>query len=297
MLTMPCISARSVECRGAVGKPAAARLARERRDVRRRALPISSAVHSREREPVQIPVRIVLVETSHPGNIGAAARAMHTMGVTELVLVRPRAPFPSADATARAAGADEILANARVVSSVPEAIADCGFVAGASARLRTIAVPIADPRECAAELWRRVPASRAALLFGNEQSGLTNEDLARCQQLVHIPTNPDYSSLNLAMSVQVLCYELRMSAAQRPPREAPAPESPPATAAELEGLHEHLERLLTESGFLHPEHQRQVKLKLRRIFQRAALDQNELSILRGMLSSLGPAKRYSKQPS
>lgn len=245
---------------------------------------------------MQIPVRIVLVETSHPGNIGAAARAMKTMGLTELVLVRPRAPFPSPDATARAAGADEILANARVTESLDEAIADCSWVTGASARLRSIVVPFANPRECAAAIWQKIPANRAALLFGNEQSGLTNEELARCQQLVHIPTNPEYSSLNLAMSVQVLCYELRMSAPNLPAPVGPVGDWPLATASELEGLHEHLERLLTESGFLHPEHQKQVKLKLRRIFQRATLDQNEISILRGMLSSLGPAKRYTRSP-
>jgi TrmH family RNA methyltransferase len=170
-------------------------------------------------------------------------------------------------------------------------------VAGASARLRSIAVPIVNPRDCAAQIWRYVPESRAAILFGNEQSGLTNDELARCRQLVHIPTNPEYSSLNLAMSVQVLCYELRMCAASLPVPAGPVSDSLPATASELEGLHEHLERLLTESGFLHPEHQKQVKLKLRRIFQRATLDQNEVSILRGMLSSLGPAKRYTKSPS
>jgi TrmH family RNA methyltransferase len=243
---------------------------------------------------VHIPVRIVLVETSHPGNIGAAARAMKTMGLTDLALVRPRAEFPSAEATARAAGADDILASARVAASVEEAIADCGFVAGASARLRSVVVPFMDPRECAAAIWREPAASRAALLFGNEQSGLKNEDLARCRTLVHIPANPGYSSLNLAMSVQVLCYELRMSAPNLPAVAGPASDAAPATAAELEGLHEHLERLLTESGFLHPEHQKQVKLKLRRIFQRASLDQNEVSILRGMLSSLGPARRYEK---
>jgi TrmH family RNA methyltransferase len=248
---------------------------------------------SKSAAAVQIPVRIVLVETSHPGNVGATARAMKTMGLTDLVLVRPRAPFPSADATARAAGADDILESTRVVASLEEAIADCGWVVGASARLRSIVVPTVDPHECAVAIWTKVPANRAAILLGNEQSGLTNEDLARCQQLVHIPTNPDYSSLNLAMAAQVLCYELRMTAAGRPQLAGPSRDAPLATAAELEGLHEHLERLLTESGFLHPAHQKQVKLKLRRIFQRAMLDQNELSILRGMLTSLAPAKRVS----
>jgi TrmH family RNA methyltransferase len=239
---------------------------------------------------VQIPVRIVLVETSHPGNIGATARAMRTMGLSDLALVRPRAEFPSEAATARAAGADAILANARVCATLDDAIADCGWVVGASARLRSVVVPVVNPRECAETIWKKVAANRVAILFGNEQSGLTNEDLARCQQLVQIPSTPEFGSLNLAMAAQVICYELRVAAPHHPPPSGPVREAPLATAAELEGLHEHLERLLTASGFLHPEHQRQVKLKLRRIFQRAELDQNELSILRGMLSSLGPAK-------
>jgi TrmH family RNA methyltransferase len=238
---------------------------------------------------VQIPVRIVLVDTSHPGNIGATARAMKTMGLRDLVLVRPKI-FPSDDATARATGADDVLERARVVGDLAAAIADCSWVVGASARLRTVALPVVDPRECAAEIWRRVPAERAAIVMGPEQSGLTNEDLALCRQLVNIPTAPDFGSLNLAMAVQVLCYELRMTAPGRAPV-APEREVPLATASELDGFHEHLERLLTESGFLHPEHQRQVKLKLRRIFLRANLDQNEMSILRGMLTSLDPAKR------
>jgi tRNA (cytidine32/uridine32-2'-O)-methyltransferase len=239
---------------------------------------------------VQIPVRIVLVDTSHPGNIGAAARAMKTMGLKDLALVRPR-HFPSEDATARAAGADDILDAARVCETLTEVIADCGWVVGASARLRTVALPTVDPRECAAAIWQRVPENRVAILMGPEQSGLTNDDLARCQQLVHIPAAPGYSSLNLAMAVQVLCYELRMCAPGREPPRGPESDAPLATAAELEGLHAHLERLLTESGFLHPAHQKQVKLKLRRIFHKATLDQNELNILRGMLTSLDPAKR------
>ncbi len=245
---------------------------------------------------MQIPVRIVLVDTSHPGNIGAAARAMKTMGLADLALVRPK-HFPSEEATARAAGADDVLERACVVDSLEAAVADCGWVVGASARLRTITVPVVDPRECAAGIWQRLPTDRAAVVLGSEQSGLTNEDLARCRQLVHIPANPDYSSLNLAMAVQVLCYELRMAAPDLPPVQGPVAESPLATAEEIEGFHAHLERLLTESGFLHPAHQRQVKLKLRRIFQRAAVDRNEMSILRGMLTSLDPAKRPPPRPS
>jgi tRNA (cytidine32/uridine32-2'-O)-methyltransferase len=245
---------------------------------------------------VQIPVRIVLVETSHPGNIGAAARAMKTMGLRDLTLVRPQ-EFPSEQATARAAGADDILESARVADDLSAAIGDCGWVVGASARLRTVTVPVVDPRACAAGIWQRVEANRVALLFGNEQSGLTNEDLARCQQLVHIPTAPDYGSLNLAMAVQVLCYELRMAMPNRQAPAGPSNDAPLATAAELDGFHEHLERLLTDAGFLHPEHQRQVKLKLRRIFLRAALDKNEMNIMRGVVTALDPDKRPPRKSS
>jgi tRNA (cytidine32/uridine32-2'-O)-methyltransferase len=238
---------------------------------------------------LQIPVRIVLVETSHPGNIGASARAMKTMGLFDLALVRPKY-FPSDDATARAAGADDVLENARVTDSLLAAIHDCGFVVGASARLRTVQLPIVDPRVCAEMIWERLPQGRAAIVLGPEQSGLTNEDLARCQLLVTIPAAPDFTSLNLAMAVQVLCYEVRMARAREPPPQPPR-DAPYATAGELEGLHEHLEQVLTDAKFLHPAHQRQVKLKLRRIFHRATLDQNEISILRGMLSALDPRKR------
>jgi TrmH family RNA methyltransferase len=243
---------------------------------------------------LQIPVRIVLVDTSHPGNIGATARAMKTMGLEDLALVRPK-HFPSDDATARAAGAGDLLSAASVHAELETAIADCGWVVGASARLRTITVPIVDPREAAATIWQRVPENRVAVLMGPEQSGLTNDDLARCQQLVHIPTNPAFSSLNLAMAVQVICYELRMAAPNRPLPEGPVSDSRLATAAELEHLHEHLERLLTESQFLHPAHQKQVKLKLRRIFHKATLEYNELNILRGALTSLDPAKRQPRR--
>jgi TrmH family RNA methyltransferase len=245
---------------------------------------------------VNIPVRIVLVDTSHPGNVGATARAMKTMGLAELALVRPKL-FPSDEATARAAGADDILRDARVHATLGDAIADCGWVVGASARLRTVALPTVDPREAAHEIWRRLAANRVAVLLGPEQSGLTNDDLARCQQLVHIPTNPAFGSLNLAMAAQVLCYELRMAMPSRPPVEGLASDGRLATAAELEHLHEHLERLLTESGFLHPEHQRQVKLKLRRIFHKATLEDNELAILRGALTSLDPEKRQPPRSS
>jgi len=254
---------------------------------------------------VQIPVRIVLVSTSHPGNIGATARAMRTMGLRELVLVAPK-HFPHEDAAARAAGADDVLAAARVVATLPEAIADCGLVVGASARLRSVHVPTVDPREGAAVVWRELERAPVAVVFGPEQSGLTNEDLARCRLLVHIPSAPDFGSLNVAMAVQVICYELRMRALAAQAEAAAAEgvggdagaagatpdqaEFPPATAGEMESFHEHLERVLTATGFLHREHQAQIKLKLRRIFHRAAPDRNELNILRGALTALDPTR-------
>ena len=301
---------------------------------------------------MQIPVRIVLVEPSHPGNIGASARAMKTMGLEDLVLVAPR-DFPSAEATARASGADDVLARARVVDSLADAIGDCGFVAGASARLRHLSWPVADPRRGAATLWERSLVTTVAMVFGPERSGLTNEDLGRCNQVVHIPANPAYSSLNVAMAVQVLCYELRMAAldhqmgaekSTRPAQETDAAQavhtadaleassaaaarragptadrrdapttvggnaapaavrgaanearrkSPPATAAELEGFHLHLESALWAAGFLKENRSRQLKLRLRSIFQRSSLDRNEINILRGALTALAGDRRGS----
>ena len=239
---------------------------------------------------MHIPVRIVLVETSHPGNVGASARAMKTMGLDDLTLVSPK-DFPSAEATARASGADDLLGAARVVDSLDEAIADCGFVIGASARLRSLPWPVVDPRAAAEAVWTESERTRVAVVFGPEQSGLTNEDLARCQQLVHIPANPDYASLNIAMAVQVLSYELRMAHPDRVPLvsdEGAAREAPLANAEELEGFHRHLETVLSDAGFLNPDHPRQLKLRLRRIFHRARLDRNEINILRGMLVALSP---------
>jgi len=246
---------------------------------------------------LDIPVRIVLVSTSHPGNIGAAARAMKTMGLVDLALVAPRC-FPSPEASARASGADDLLGRARVAASLAEALDDCGYVVGATARLRGMRWPVMDPRASAGEIWQRLPATRVAIVLGPEQSGLTNEDLGRCHALVHIPTHPDYGSLNLAMAVQVLCYELRMARPELRIAADEARDAPPATAVELEGFHAHLERVLTEAGFLHPDHPRELKRKLRRLFMRAALDRDEINILRGALAALDPAGRdgQSEQP-
>ena len=237
-------------------------------------------------------IRVVLCETAHPGNIGAAARAMKTMGLTDLALVAPKG-FPSEEATARAAGADDVLGKARVVPTLVEAIGDCELVIGATARLRSFRWPIIDSRRCAELIWQHAASGHAAIVMGPEQSGLTNDELGRCQQLVHIPADPEFSSLNLAMAVQVLCYELRMANPTLHGQYEENRGAPFATAAELEGFHVHLERVLAEAGFLHPVHQEQLKLKLRRLFHRARLDQNEINILRGALTALDPGKRRS----
>ncbi|MEO0997001.1 MAG: RNA methyltransferase [Pseudomonadota bacterium] len=233
-------------------------------------------------------VRIVLVETSHPGNIGATARAMKNMGLSDLVLVRP-AVFPDAEATARASGADDVLARARVVDRLDEALADCVYTVAASARQRTIAWPEYEPREAAAALLQHAASGRVAAVFGREKSGLTNDELARAQALLTIPSVPSFASLNLAMAVQVVAYELRLAA--REPRAAKAANDVPlATQAELAHYFVHLERVLTESGFLNPDNPRHLMRRLRRLYARALPDQNEINILRGILSSLWPAK-------
>lgn len=231
-------------------------------------------------------MRIVLVGTTHPGNIGATARAMKNMGLFDLALVNPR-HFPHDDATARAAGAEDVLQTARVFESLDEAIGDCTYVAGASARARTIGWPSMAPRECAPRLVQESTHGVAAVVFGPEKSGLTNADLDRCNTLLTIPAEPGFSSLNLAMAVQVLVYELRV-AAMTGGDPGPEPESPPATSAERENFYVHLEQILTRAGFLDPDNPRMLMRRLRRLFVKAELDQNEANILRGMLAALDP---------
>ena len=231
-------------------------------------------------------IRIILVGTTHPGNIGAAARAMKNMGLTDLMLVCPRY-FPHDDATARASGAEDILEAARVVDSLEEALRDCVYVAGASARSRTIGWPAMAPRDCANRLLAESRNGQAAVVFGPEKSGLTNEDIDRCHTLLTIPTEPGFSSLNLAMAVQVVCYELRV-AHIAVPDDSDVSEVPPATGEELEHFYTHLEEVLTAGGFLDPDNPRQLMRRLRRLFVRAKPDQNEINILRGMLAALDP---------
>lgn len=233
-------------------------------------------------------IKIILLGTSHPGNIGAVARAMKNMGLRELVLVEPW-HFPHEDATARASGAEDILDSAQVVETLDEAIADCVYVAGASARARTIDWPLMEPRECARKLHEESRSGKVAVLFGPEKSGLKNEHLDRCNALLTIPTDPNFSSLNLAMAVQIMTYELRVSSGLQPEDTGEA-KVPLASGAELEHFYRHLEDVLTTSRFLDPENPRHLMRRLRRLFARAEPDKNEINILRGILTSLDPAR-------
>jgi TrmH family RNA methyltransferase len=236
-------------------------------------------------------IRIVLVGTTHPGNIGAVARAMKNMGLSDLALVNPRY-FPHEDATARASGATDVLESAKVVSSLKDALTDCVYVAGASARARTISWPSMGPRDCAERMLIESKAGKVAAVFGPEKSGLHNDDLDLCHTLLSIPTNPEFSSLNLAMAVQVLTYELRVASFLDP---GPGFESevPPASGVEMEHFYTHLEQALQDIGFLNPENPRHLMRRLRRLFIRARPDQNEVNILRGILTAVDRIKNRS----
>ncbi|MGH8279937.1 MAG: RNA methyltransferase [Gammaproteobacteria bacterium] len=235
-------------------------------------------------------IRIVLVEPSHPGNIGAAARAIKTMCLDALWLVRPL-HFPHPDATARASGAVDVLRAARVTDSLDAALTGCVLIAGTSARRRELGPPVLAPRACAARLWQVSPDQDAAVVFGRERTGLTNEELDRCQVLVHIPANPAYGSLNLAAAVQILCYEILLAHASAGSIEVG--DAPPATADEMEALFAHLESAALASGFLDPVRPRRLMRRLRHLFNRAALDHSEVNILRGLLAALqAPADRH-----
>lgn len=234
-------------------------------------------------------VRIVLVAPQHPGNIGGTARAMKTMGLDRLALVQPR-EFPSDEAVARSAGAEDVLAAASVGADLVEAIGDATLVYGCTARVRGVALPELSPRAAAEALVAAAHQGReVALVFGAERTGLHNDDLARCHAAVRISANPGFSSLNLAAAVQVLCYELRVAAeatAGAPPA-APEPrhgEDAPATLGELEGLFGHLESGLHAVDFFKGRATDVIMRRLRRLYHRAALSRREVLILRGILA-------------
>lgn len=226
----------------------------------------------------------MLVETSHPGNIGAVARAMKNMAMDNLCLVNPKV-FPSAEATARATGSDDILAKAQVCKTLPEAIADCQLVVGTSARLRTVSWPELTPRECAEKVIINEPGNNVAIVFGRENSGLSNQELDLCHYLLRIPCNNEYSSLNIAAAVQVICYELFVAANSRQGSKLDdSSESPLASSQQMEQFYEHLYQTLLDIGFiLHPDKSKSIMRRLRRIFNRIQLDTKEIDMLRGIL--------------
>jgi len=231
-------------------------------------------------------VRIVLVETSHPGNIGGAARAMKTMGLEQLWLVRP-ARYPDPQAEWRAAGALDVLDRAVVVDSLDAAIADCTLVIGTSTRTRRIPWPLLTARELGSSIRGESSQRPIAVLFGRETSGLTNDELQRCNVHLQIPANPAYPSLNVAMAVQVVCYEL-YQATLEPAAEASvaARDREPATVAAVDGLLAHFEEVLTRVEFLDASNPGQVMARLRRLFTRLRPDDTEVAILRGALTEI-----------
>ncbi|MGI8560945.1 MAG: RNA methyltransferase [Luteimonas sp.] len=230
-------------------------------------------------------VRIVLVGTQHPGNIGAAARAMKTMGLRRLVLVAPER-FPHADADAMAAGADDVLAGATLASSLADAVADCRLVLGCTARSRRVALDELSPRAAAATALGFAAEAPVALVFGRERTGLDNYELQLCHAAVHIPASPDYSSLNLAAAVQVLSYELRVALLATGPDRvvAPARRESPASHAELEGFFAQFAETLDAIDFHKGRAPQSALRKLRRIFLRSDLDAREVRLLRGVLA-------------
>lgn len=230
-------------------------------------------------------LRVVLVGAQHPGNIGAAARAMKVMGLSDLVLVAPER-YPDPEAGARASGAEDVLAAARVVDTLDEALSDCVLAIATSARTRRADWPLMDVRRAAQRAVQATPDGPAAIVFGRERAGLNNEELERCQLHLQIPANPDYSSLNLAAAVQVVTYELRVAAGAGVAE--PGGTHEPVTSADMEGLFAHWQEVLTASGFLDPAQPMLLMTRLRRLFYRAAPDRVETNILRGALRSLDP---------
>lgn len=237
-------------------------------------------------------VKVVLVGTSHSGNIGSAARAMKVMGLSNLVLVDPQCSVDE-QATALAAGAADIAQNATIVGDLNEAVADCALVVGSSARSRTLEWPMLEPRECGEKFVSEGQNSPVALVFGRERTGLTNDELQTCHYHVCIPANPEYSSLNLAMAVQTLSYEIRMAYLEREQSQyAKQEELEYPRHKELELFFAHLEKVAKDTQFISEEQPGKVMNKLRRLFNRARPEAQELNILRGVLTAI--EKRISQ---
>ncbi|PHS70564.1 MAG: tRNA (cytosine(32)/uridine(32)-2'-O)-methyltransferase TrmJ [Cycloclasticus sp.] len=230
-------------------------------------------------------IRIVLVQTSHPGNIGATARAMKNMGLSDLALVNPKI-FPSAEATSRASGADNILAGAQVFGSLKEALEPCELVMGASARIRHLGWSEVGPKKGSELLISVAKNAPVAVVFGRENSGLTNEELELCNHLLHIPTNPEFSSLNVASAVQVLSYEIYSAIIGEQTIDSPEAEDRPATSQEFEGFFDHLLQTLEKTDFLQLYKTKRLQQRIRRIFYRSELNRTEVNILRGILTAI-----------
>lgn len=264
-------------------------------------------------------IMVVLVQPSHPGNIGAAARALKNMGIPNLRLVAPRCAYPNEQATWRAASATDVLERATVFPDLEAAIADCGLVIGTSARSRRMPWPVLTPRQCANHVVQDAHNNRIALVFGREDVGLSNEELQLCHYHVQIPANPEYSSLNLAAAVTVICYEVRVAMldalaasdgeqAQReqrfadddyynPDNETEFWDVPKADAHQLDLFYRHLEQTLTDLTFHKPDNPRQLMQRMRRMFMRIRPDAMEINILRGVLSFVDEHIRLANKKS
>ncbi len=229
-------------------------------------------------------IRIVLVETSHPGNIGATARAMKTMQQENLYLVNPKI-YPSAECTARATGADDVLQKAIVCQTLEEALKGCSMIFATTARDRSIQWPVHDPRECAKTILTAPSNTNVAIVFGRERSGLSNEEVDLCNRVVQIPANKEYSSLNLASAVQIICYELQMLSLSDEDNTSTDEEKFLASHEDMERFYEHLLTTMTDVGFYDPEQPKKLSRRLKCLFNRALLDQTELNILRGFLAA------------
>ena len=229
-------------------------------------------------------IRIVLINTSHPGNIGATARAMKVMGLQNLHLVNPKT-FPCAEATAMASGADDLLEYAVIHEALESALDGCSLVLGTSARMRSLPMPQMDLRTAAKSALSEHEGQQIAILFGQERAGLTNDEIHRCHQLVHIDTNPAYGSLNLSQAVQVMAYELRMAAIGGGETSIAPSDWVPVDAGQMEMFFVHLEQTLLDIKFMNPEQPKRLMARMRRLFNRARPDQNEINILRGILTA------------
>ena len=230
-------------------------------------------------------IRIVLVAPTHPGNIGAAARAMKTMGLNRLYLVRPKI-FPHVDATARAAGADDLLAQAVVVDSLAAAVADCHLVVGTSARARKLPIEVLLPKDAAVKIAKEAKTDQVAIVFGRENNGLNNEELELCHCHVYIPANPDFNSLNIASAVQIIAYEIKMAVENGGLLELTSKADVLATASEMELFYTDLMGVLIALGFLNDQHPRKLMSRLRRLFNRARVEKLEFNVLMGVLTAI-----------